>query len=418
MSCERTSWLASVDEHKGMTDKNVPASRASAVLVLATNPWFGLRGTTHHVASGLASRHQVYYSSGCRGPWIGAGEGPRVLSRSGWCFQDGVAVELPSFAVRQLRHRRGLRHWARALQRRHVSRAFHSVDQRIVYCFHPVLWSVASGIDADVRVYHAYDDYSRQRRWSGPVEEAERTALRRADLVIASSERLAEMLRARSDGRLPVVVPNGVDLAAFAEGEDAGEPDDLHAIPKPRIGYTGVISRKVDFALLQELALARPAYQFVLVGPIFDNLETEQASLLSALKLRRNVHFLGLKPYSRLGRYMRAMDVNVMVYRLDESNWVEASSPLKLYEYLAVGQPIVSCAVPQVSEFSSLLSIAKGKQGWLESLDSALQEGPARKAERRKVAMENSWTRRVSEIDVMISNVLEGQGLSPRQGNA
>ena len=112
-----------------------------------------------------------------------------------------------------------------------------------------------------------------------------------------------------------------------------------------------------------------------------------------------NIHFLGEKHYTELPAYMSHMDVNTMCYRSTGEGWWKDIYPLKMHEYLASGKPVVSAALQSVQPFSHVIDIAQTTEEWGAALKLALSGGVGTVEERREVAEENSWDRRVNQLD-------------------
>src|SRR5262249_24611078 len=144
-----------------------------------------------------------------------------------------------------------------------------------------------------------------------PISDREMQVLRRVDQVIVHSSALFE-----KKGRInshSVVVPNGVDYRQFAEPRP--EPMDLRAIPRPRVGYAGVVKKQLDLALLVRLAQRLPDHSFVLVGPIMN--VTGKESDVEALRAMPNVFLLGYKNTAELPGYVQHFDVCLMCYEVN-----------------------------------------------------------------------------------------------------
>ena len=255
-------------------------------------------------------------------------------------------------------------------------------------------------------VYHAYDLYSQTPGWSEELAEQEARLLARADLILASSNVIAQHLGSIS-GRSVLTLPNAVDYQAYRDvlNGDRPLPEDLAEIPHPRIGYTGCLNRKVDFSLIEQLACQRPHWQFVIVGGA-GNFDQHSQAALDACKLRDNIHFLGHKAITELPLYITGMDVNIMSYRISSQVWTSGIYPLKLHDYMAAGKPIVSSDVPAVREFSSQLAIARSSNEWDRALQDAINLGGIGTPEgRRNIARQNTWDARVTELDMLLSQM-------------
>ena len=141
--------------------------------------------------------------------------------------------------------------------------------------------------------------------------------------------------------------PNVADFEHFSAARQAGPiPSDLEAILRPRIGFIGAVSEyKVDFDLIAAVADARPDWHWVLIGQL-----GEGQPGTSAAKLRRpNIHLLGPRPYDALPGYLRGFDVAVLPCPLNA--YTRAMSPMKFFEYLAAGRPIVATPVDGIMEY-------------------------------------------------------------------
>src|SRR5262249_15798905 len=123
------------------------------------------------------------------------------------------------------------------------------------------------------------------------------------------------------------LIPNGVDFELFSHLH--AEPDDMATIPRPRVGYAGVIKRHLDLPLLLRLARARPTYSFVLVGPI-TNIAGKEAEWAELTQLG-NVHYLGGKTFAQLPAYIQHFDVCLMCYEVNA--YTQYIYPMKLNEY-------------------------------------------------------------------------------------
>ena len=242
--------------------------------------------------------------------------------------------------------------------------------------------------------YHIDDEYS----FSDvdlPNDPREVHLIRRADQVIVHSARLLE----KKSGINPhtALLSNGVDYTAFATCQAA--PPDLAAVPRPRVGYVGVIKKQLDLALLSRVASARPDWSVVLVGPIGNVSGKEQA--LADLRALPNVHFLGAKPIDALPAYVQQMDVCLMCYEVND--YTKYIYPLKLHEYLAAGRPSVASPIDAVLEHTDVVTIARSDEEWLSSIANALAPSASADAEvarRRARARQYDW-------DVLAQNVTD-----------
>jgi teichuronic acid biosynthesis glycosyltransferase TuaH len=257
----------------------------------------------------------------------------------------------------------------------------------------PISAPLIGRLDEGLVVFDAIDDWRRHpemgpyRRAAGEGYEAIRQG---ADVIFTVSEGLAESL---AGGRAePCWVPNGVDLTLFTP--DGPGAADLLALPAPRVGYAGVVERRVDLELMAEVAAAMPSLSFVFVGP-YDR------RLVAPIRRLPNVHFLGARRFEELPAYLRAMDVCLMPHLVDA--FTKSMNPLKLYEYLACGRPVVSTSVSGTEAFNGLIDLADTPQGFIDSISRCLDTGPEEVAARRRAVEEHSWERRINEmVDIVL----------------
>jgi glycosyltransferase involved in cell wall biosynthesis len=186
-----------------------------------------------------------------------------------------------------------------------------------------------------------------------------------------------------------------VDYELFSTPRE--EPMDLSAIPRPRIGYVGIIKKQLDLALLIELAQKHSLSSFVLVGPTLH--ADEIGRELEKLRSLGNVYFLGAKKPRELPAYIQHLDAGLLCYRVNAySNCIY---PLKLHEYLAAGIPIIGSKIRTLLDYGSVVSLASSLNDWSAAIEDALQPESRRPevvAARRAVAKDHDWNRIAQRI--------------------
>ena len=239
------------------------------------------------------------------------------------------------------------------------------------------------------------------------------TALKRADIVLATSEKLYRTaLTFNSETHL---VPNGCDFHFFnqASKKNLRIPEDIRSIKKPIIGFIGAVATWVDFGLIDRLARTFPNCSIVMIGPYLGT---------KKLPAHPNLHWLGGKPYQQLIAYAQLFDVGIIPFRT--SSMTEAVNPIKMWEYMATGMPVVTTAIPEARKYSHLLLYSENEEQFMENIKNALYNDTVQKREQRMaLAMQNSWTRRAEQIKGIIerklglqSNVLRGAAGSSLKG--
>ncbi len=219
--------------------------------------------------------------------------------------------------------------------------------------------------------------------------------LQRAELVLTTARRLYEQtLPLRPDALL---CPNGVDYDFFAryrQPVEAQPPPDLTSIlqrGRPIVGYYGALATWFDYPLLMEVARCRPNLSFVLIGPDYDG------SLPPDLLELPNVDWLGVKPYNQIPLYLRFFDVAAIPFQV--SAVTHAVSPLKLFEYMAGGKPVLVTPMQESMAYPGVLVGATAEE-FAANLDKALElrNDPAYLTTLDQVAHENTWNARARQI--------------------
>ena len=207
-------------------------------------------------------------------------------------------------------------------------------------------------------IYHAVDAVQEQPCMPKSLIESQESRLcRSVDQVFTTSPYLAEQL-ARHTDRI-CYEPNVADWdhfsVALALRQDPAfvAPDGLAGIPEPRIGFVGAIrSYKLDFGLIRAVANRHPEWQFVFVGP---QSEGEPSTDLSQLCGLENVHWLGPKPYSQLPRFLAAFQCSWLPLQCNA--YTRAMFPMKFFEYLFAGLPVVSTRIHALRSFEAICSL-------------------------------------------------------------
>jgi UDP-galactopyranose mutase len=188
-----------------------------------------------------------------------------------------------------------------------------------------------------VTVFDCMDELAAFAGAPREMKEREAEMLRRADVVFTGGQSLYE---AKKDRHSDVhCFPSSVDVTHFAQARSAQDPGDQAGIPHPRLGYCGVIDERMDLALIEGIAKARPDWQIVMVGPVVKI----DPNTLPKLP---NIHYLGGKKYNELPHYLGGWDVAMLPFAHNDST--RFISPTKTPEYLAGGKPVVSTSITDV----------------------------------------------------------------------
>ncbi len=272
----------------------------------------------------------------------------------------------------------------------------------IVWLSRPYMSDLLSEIPPPrMLIYHVVDEYSAYYGTGDAARRAilaaEKDLLARADLAIVVSQKLYESKRPLNPNTF--IVRNGVNLALFDENRGPFRlPPALAAIEEPRLGYIGHIGDRLDLAALTRLATGHPEWSLVFVGEVRFSGSTAAWEEFAALP---NVHYLGTVPAAEVADYVRGFQVGLMPYVRDRHS--ENVSPLKLYEYLAAGIPIVSSDIPAAREFVGYVHIVEDGSAYDTFVKEALQDTDAqRRAARISEARHATWEHRAQEISELI----------------
>ena len=267
--------------------------------------------------------------------------------------------------------------------------------------FHrPIVWinwppavGLASIANPELVCYDCADEFSAMPNAPAGIEQDEERLLREADIVFVCSQRLFEAKR-RLCHNLHLV-PNAADYEHFASPSPPAP--ELARLGRPIIGYVGSLAPWVDYGLLRFLAQSRPRWTLLLVGPV----EAD----ISALRGLENVRPLGRRPYAQLPSYVSGFDVALIPFRVNRLT--EHVNPVKLYEYLAAGKPVVATPLPELRAFSQVVRIADSREAFLEAIEEAIADkSGARIAERQSLARQHTWRARIGQVSGLLEEAL------------
>ena len=275
----------------------------------------------------------------------------------------------------------------------------------VLWIYDPTFAGLAGRCGEAFAVYDCVDDYVEQNggdaRRRALLASADERAANVSRLVFATSRTLYD--RQRRLNEQTHLVPNGGDYEHFrAAADPAIAAVETQGLAEPVIGFAGNLTvSKVDFALLEEIARAKPDWTLLLVGPV----RHEAEGALDSLRAHPNVRWLGEKPYGDLPRYIAVFDVALIPYV--SSAYTRSCFPLKLYEYLAAGKPIVASGVPELAGMEPDVVVAESATAFVAAVEEALSRRSEADRERRfALASRNTWDTRTGRLLDLIAEEL------------
>ncbi|MBM4425341.1 MAG: glycosyltransferase family 1 protein [Chloroflexi bacterium] len=269
----------------------------------------------------------------------------------------------------------------------------------------PILWAYTphsadfvGALGESISVYECVDEFSASKGlvYGPAIAAMERELIAKVDQVIVTAPALLESKRPLA--RRIETVPNGVDVEHFARAsrpETTPHPA-VAALPKPVIGFIGGVQYWVDFDLTAHAARAHPEWSFAFVGPV------EPLARIDKVRGLPNVHFLGKQPYAIVPQFVAGFDVCINPYVLDGVG--ENVDPLKLYDYLASGKPVVSTDIPAARRFADVIRLARTADEFTRALEAALAD-PGDAAARQRMAADHSWESRFQRVQAIVERL-------------
>jgi UDP-galactopyranose mutase len=259
-------------------------------------------------------------------------------------------------------------------------------------------------------VYDCMDELSAFRGAPAALKIREAELMARTDLMLTGGQSLYEAKRDQHPNIHPF--PSSVDVAHFARARRISvDPPDQAPIPRPRLGFFGVIDERMDLPLLDVVAAARPHWHIVLLGPV---VKIDPASL----PRRSNIHYLGSKKYGELPQYVAGWDVALLPFARNEAT--RFISPTKTPEYMAAGKPVVSTSIRDVVRpyaQQGLVRIADCAEDFVAACSEAMRENAsARLTQADAFLRQTSWDGTWLRISRLLNDVIRRGDAQPGEG--
>ena len=403
------SCVADVPESLSRRDARIESARSGLRgenVICFAKDWNEEPTSNNHVMSELARHNRVLWlnSVSTRTPKLTSKRdikkifakmakfvrGAEEVKPNLWVYTP-LVIPLPHSRVAAVLNRWILRLTLRMLRSKLGMKEFQ------LWTFLPNVGPYVGTLGESLSVYYCTDEWSKFTYVDGEkTAAAERQLISRAGIVFATAKSLVDA-RKKLNPRT-YLARHGVDhdLFSAALSDETPVPQDLRTIAQPIIGFYGTIQDWIDFDLIEYLASRHPEWSLVLIGK----------ALVDVSRLERlgNVHLLGRRPHGQLPNYCKGFAVGIIPYVLNER--ILHVNPIKLREYLSAGVPVVSVAMPEVSEYAGLCATADTYPEFERAIDEALRtDSPQKRVARSHAVAGESWERKVRDLAVPIEQL-------------
>lgn len=279
-----------------------------------------------------------------------------------------------------------------------------NITQPVVWTQNPFAASLLNQLNEKALIYDVTDDWAAlagtSARFLERVRKGDAALLKRATCVLTCSKYLYH--QKKDSNSHTFLIPNGVEVSHY---EKIGTKD-LQVVPviaeikHPIVGYTGSLHlARLDIDLICQLAKSYPDHNFVFVGPNFLPLE-----VTTKLRTFPNIHLLGAVPYLQIPNYMQAFDALMIPHVI--SNFTESLNPLKMFEYLAAGLPVIATDIAGVRDYRETFKVAASTEEFIQGISEVLANKVFFSKEKaRQLAEKADWRNRVETVLKVLEQV-------------
>ena len=245
-------------------------------------------------------------------------------------------------------------------------------------------------LEPKLYTYYVRDNLVKEPYWKRHGERTEPLVIEQADLVVNNSEYYVDY--SSKFNKNSTMVGQGCDTSIFVDVDDSIEvAEEFNNIKSPIIGYVGSLTTyRLDISLIEFIAVQKPDWSIVLVGPEDENFKKSNLHNLS------NVHFFGNKPMERLPNYIKGFDVTINPQVVNEITI--GNYPRKIDEYLAMGKPVVATYTKAMEMFKDYVYLGETKEDYIQLIEKALENITSKKIEKIAFAKSHSWENNVKAI--------------------
>ncbi len=283
----------------------------------------------------------------------------------------------------------------------------------VVWSYNPLYIDYFDAFPDAKFVFHAVDDWSLHPNYKKYKKELSKNydvIAKRSDVIFTVSKRLLEKFHGHSRAFFS---PNGVDVKAFASAckNNAHEeleklfhinPFDIAGKKRTVVGYVGNVQERFDIALVKQAVLRYPEFAFIIAGEIWKTVADEVNRELGGYE---NVFFPGRVPYVSAVALINAFDVAIIPHK--NSAFCESMDPMKLYDYLACGKPVVATRSDSLTRFANLVYLSDGHDEFLANIRVAFEtDSEDKRLMRREQMREHTWEKRMEPIMRHIESIV------------
>jgi UDP-galactopyranose mutase len=370
------------------------------LIVFSHLRWHSVFQRPQHLLSRMAAYRRVFFieepihAPGAQPHWVCSDPAPNVRVCQPYLPDDGVPFSDAQIDVLKP-----------MLARLAADEPF---GECVVWLYTPMACPLAQTLSPQAVVYDCMDELSAFKDAPPQLLEREAAALQWADVVFTGGPSL---YRAKQGLHANVYCfPSSVDVAHYQPARpDAPrplpEPADQAGLPRPRLGYFGVIDERMDLALLGDMAVAHPEWHIIMLGPV---VKIDPGSL----PRHPNLYYLGPKAYADLPAYLAGWDVCLLPFARNAAT--RFISPTKTLEYMAAERMIVSTPIADVARpYGEIVYLGDSSQAFILACERALKASPAERARRvskmREVLARTSWNTTARAMELLIDRIVEAR---------
>lgn len=268
-----------------------------------------------------------------------------------------------------------------------------SDSTKVMWVTFPPNISLKPLVNPDIIIFDYIDEITDEFDfWKDKYEEC----LRSSNIIITTSRRLYELVSVNFKDKT-YLVSNGVDTDYYFKNEYQ-LPEELKKIKAQYshiIGFTGTLHTWIDYELIKEISLLKPDWAFVFIGPKYCN-----TKLIDGIS---NIIYLGSKNYGDLINYIKNFDAAIIPFQV--RNMTNSANPIKMYEYLAAGIPVITTPIRECLALAPYVRTAKTAEEYVEKIAESISKASSEQIYYKEIALQNSWTNKVNFILNILDNI-------------